>query len=128
MPDAPTAPSAAPAAPPPVMPFPPLSGPAITYRFSQALENWGSYRVSGFTERSSFVLYENGAFYLHYDDFPDRLAGRYEQDGGQISFYFTGRSNTPGAAGTLKGNLLEIRFSEIMQHSDFESAVYERVE
>jgi hypothetical protein len=28
--------------------------------------------------------------------------------------------------GTLKGDLLEVRYSEMMQHSDFENAVYRR--
>lgn len=127
----PTAPSPTSVAPPPpvsVTPFPPLTGAATTYSFSEALENWGSSRVSGFTERSAFVLYETGGFYLQYEAFAHQYRGRYDQDGGQISFYFSERSNTPGAVGTLKGNLLEIRYSEIMQHSDFENAVYRRVE
>jgi len=128
-PTAPTAPS--PIAPPPpvtVTPFPPLSGAATTYRFSEPLENWGSSRVSGFTERSSFVLYETGGCYLLYEDFPNRLRGRYGQDAGRIAFYFSEQSNTPDAIGTLKGDLLEIRYSEIMLHSDYENAVYKRVE
>jgi hypothetical protein len=61
----PTAPSPSPAPPPvTVTPFSPLSGATTTYSFSGALENFGSYRVSGFTEDSSFVLYETGGFYL----------------------------------------------------------------
>jgi hypothetical protein len=36
-----------------------------------------------------------------------------------IIFYFNDRSSLPDATGTLKDDLLEIRFSEIMQHSDF---------
>lgn len=128
-PTAPTAPS--PIAPPPpvtVTPFPPLSGAATTYRFSGPLENWGSSRVSGFTERSSFVLYETGGCYLLYEDFPNRLLGRYLQDAGRITFYFSEQSHTPDAIGTVKGDLLEIRYSEIMLHSDYENAVYKRVE
>jgi len=123
----PTAPSPSPAAPPPVnvTPFPPLSGATTTYNFSDVL---GNYRVSGFTAGSSFVLYETGGFYLQYEAFAHRYRGRYEQDDGQITFYFSERSNTADAIGTLKGNLLEVRYSEIMQHSDFENAVYHRVE
>lgn len=131
MPGAPTAPSASPAPPPPVTvtPFPPLSGAATTYRFSEPLENFGRYRVSGVTEGSSFVLFESGGCYLQYEAFADRpYRGRYEQDGGRITFYFSERSNAGDAIGTLKSNLLEIRYSEIMQHSDFENAVYKRVE
>lgn len=127
----PTAPSPSPAAPPPpvtVTPLPPLSGATTTYSFSAALENFGSYRVSGFTEGSSFVLYETGGFYLQYEAFAHRYRGRYEQDDGHINFYFSERSNTADAIGTLKGHLLEIRYSETMQHSDFENAVYQRIE
>lgn len=131
MPSTPTAPSPTVAAPPPpvsVTPLPPLSGAATTYSFSEALENWGSYRVSGFTERSAFVLYETGGFYLQYEAFPTQSRGRYEQSDGHINFYFSGRGNTVDAIGTLKGDRLEIRYSERMQHSDFENAVYRRVE
>jgi hypothetical protein len=30
----------------------------------------------------------------------------------------------PFATGTLKGDLLEVRYGDSMQHSDFENAVY----
>jgi len=127
----PSAPSPTPtAAPPPVVvtPFPPLSGATTTYRFSEPLENFGSYRVRGFTEGSSFVLYESGSFYLQYEAVAGRYRGRYEQDDGQITFYFSERSHAPDAIGTLKGQRLAIHFSEIMQHSDFENALYKQVE
>ena len=127
IPVAPTAPSPSPAAPLPpvtVTPLPPLIGAATTYSFKEALE----YRVSGFTERSSFVLYETGGFYLQYEAFANQLRGRYEQDDGRITFYFGEQSNPAGAIGILRGNLLEIRYSERLQHSDFENAVYQRVE
>ena len=124
----PTAPSPSPAAPPPpvnVTPFPPQSGATTTYSFSDVLEN---DRVSGFTTASSFVLYETGAFYLQYEAFAYRYRGRYEREDRQITFYFSERSHTADATGTLKGNLLEVRYSEIMQQSDFENAVYQRVD
>ena len=91
-------------------------------------ENVGSFRVSVLTEGSSFVLSETGAFYLQYEAFPQRAWGRYEREDGRIAFYFSERSKAADAIGTIKANLLEVRYSEIMQHSDFENAVYERVE
>jgi hypothetical protein len=128
----PTAPSPMPEPPPPPpvseTPLPPLTGATTTYTFSEPLDNFGSYRVSPATTRSSFVLFETGSFYLQYEAFPQLAVGRYEQADGRISFYFSARSQTAGAIGTLKGNLLEIRYSEMMQHSDFENAVYRRVE
>ena len=32
------------------------------------------------------------------------------------------------ATGILQGDLLEVRYSDIMQHSDFENAVYRRLQ
>ena len=46
----------------------------------------------------------------------------------RVTFYFGPDDNSPDASGILKGNLLEVRFSDMMQHSDFENAVYRRVE
>jgi hypothetical protein len=122
-------PTTAPSPPPvTVTPLPPLSGATTTYSFSEPLENFGSYRAHGFTEGSSFVLYETGGFYLQYEAFAHRYRGRYEQEDGRINFYFSERSSTADAIGTLKGQLLAIRFSEIMQHSDFENALYKHAE
>lgn len=131
----PTAPSPAPplsVAPPPppanVTPFPPLSGAATAYRFSEPLEDGGVIRVRAFTERSSFVLYESGGCYLQYDDPPWRLRGRYEREQEQIRFYFSESSAGVDATGIVRGDFLEVRYSLIMQHSDFENAVYRHVE
>ena len=103
-----------------------LTGPATTYSFNAPLD----YRVRSFTERSSFVLHEDGGFYLRYESFTHVYQGRYEHDDGKISFYFgwDQRSATPDAVGFLKDNLLEVRYREIMQHADFENAVYHRVD
>lgn len=127
VPDTPTAPSTMSPTPVPppvtVTPLPPLIGASTTYRFSEPLENWGSRRVSGYTERSAFVLYESGGFYAEYDGY--RYLGRYERDAGRIAFYFDERSTSAGAIGTIEGTRLEIRYSDMMQHSDFENAAYE---
>jgi len=128
----PTAPSPSSAAAPPppvtVTPLPPLSGATITYSFSEPLDNFGYHRVREFTEGSSFVLHETGGFYLQFKAFAHRYRGRYEQDNRRIAFYFSEQSDRPDAIGSLRGHLLEVRYSEIMQHSDFENAVYQRVE
>jgi len=128
-----TAPSPRPASQLPVVerplpPLPPLTGAAITYAFSGALENFGVSRVSRLTEGSSFVLYESGGFSLQFEAFPQQGRGRYERDDGQIRFYFSEHGTAVDAIGTLRGNLMEVRYSESMQHSDFENAIYQTVE
>ena len=110
-----------PAAPRP--PAPPLSGPSITYEFSAPLD----YPVREFTRASTFVLYENGAF-----SFLGSYTGSYQQEDGRIIFDFgadgsQSQTGEPDANGTLEGDLLTVRYSLLMQHSDFENAVYRRL-
>lgn len=104
-------------------PLPPLSGAATTYRFSEPLD----YPVRDYTERSSIVLYESGGCYLQYDSLPGQLRGRCEHAEAEIRFYFSERTSAPDATGLVRGDVLEMRFSLQMQHSDFENAVYRRV-
>ena len=127
--DRPTAPSAVPSQPttvPPTQPPQPLpSGePLATYVFSGPLE----YAVRGFTTGSQYMLYDNGVFGLRYDAFSHLYLGTYRQENATITFRFDGgwTGDRGIAAGTLKGDLLEVRYSDIMQHSDFENAVYRR--
>ena len=96
---------------------PPLIGPSTTYVFSGPLD----YRVSHFTETSKYVLYDNGAFQLQY--LIGTLTGAYERENDRISFRFAAGGD---AKGTLKSDVLEVRYSERMQHSDFENAAYKR--
>jgi hypothetical protein len=96
---------------------PPLNGPSKTYVFSGQLD----YPVSHFTETSKYVLYDNGAFQLQYLN--GQLTGAYERENDRISFRFAGGGD---ANGTLNSGALEVRYSERMQHSDFENAVYKR--
>ena len=118
-------PSAAVSPPPAAQPtpFPPLSGAATTYRFSEPLD----YPVQDYTQRSSIVLYESGGCSLQYDSLPGQLRGRYEQGEAGIRFYFSERTYPPDATGLVRGDVLEMRFSLNMQMSDFENAVYRRV-
>jgi hypothetical protein len=111
-----------------------LEGPARTFIFEAEL----SYRVSDFTRQSRFVLYDNGACVLQYPPSissiygEGRLPGAYREADGVIMFLFqssSGRSIDEAwedATGTLNGDVLEIRYIEQMQHSDFENAVYRR--
>jgi hypothetical protein len=126
----PTAPSPNPAPPQapavPSPPVPPLTGAATTYVFSEPLDNFSVVGVRPYTEGSSFVLYESGGFYLAYKAFAHQYRGGYEQEDGRITFYFSGDARS-SAIGTVKGDRLEIRYNDIMQHSDFENAVYRRV-
>jgi hypothetical protein len=117
----PTAPSAVSAPPTTTQPPQPLpSGePVATYVFSGPLD----YAIRGFTTGSQYLLYDNGVFGLRYDAFAHVYLGRYRQDNATITFLFDGAGI---ATGTLKGDLLEVRYSDIMEHSDFENAVYRR--
>jgi hypothetical protein len=100
--------------------LPPVSGPADVYVFSGNL----SYPVVGYTTTSRYVLYENGAFALQYASL-GAYVGTYRQESGLISFVFAGDARWT-ATGTLNGESLEVRYNLIMEHSDFENAVYRR--
>jgi hypothetical protein len=105
------------------MDFPPLSGPSRTFIFSRE----ESYPVRDFTKQSRFVLYDNGAFALQYPDFS--YPGAYRDDNGTIMFLFEFQGRSVGeqwddAIGVLKGDSLTIQYDLLMQHSDFENAVY----
>jgi len=127
----PTAPSAVPAPPTTAEPTPqppqphPSGEPVATYSFSGPLD----YPSRGFTTGSQYLLYDNGVFGLRYDAFAHVYLGTYRQDNDTITFRFDGSWtwDRGDATGTLKGDLLEVRYSDIMQHSDFENAVYRRL-
>jgi hypothetical protein len=80
------------------------------------------------------VLYNNSAFSLRYESLGEGLyAGSYQQEAGRIIFDFgadgqRSQGGQPEAIATLDGDLLKVRYSDQMQHSDFENAVYRRIE
>jgi hypothetical protein len=128
----PTAPSAI-SAPPNTAPptstqppqrLPPTGDPVATYVFSGPID----YNVRGFTTGSQYLLYDNGVFGLRYEALALVYLGTYEAENDTITFRFDGAWTLDRgiAIGTLKGDLLEIRYSDIMEHSDFENAVYRR--
>ena len=126
-------PPALPTAPTPPQPpsGPPLSGPSTPYYFSAPIDR----AVSSYTQRSTFVLYNNGAFSFQYEAFAGvAYTGSYRQEDGSILFDFSadGRGSVlggPDARGTLNGDLLEVRYSfEMRVGADFEDAVYQRTE
>ena len=100
-----------------------LSGPSRTFVFDREL----SYRVSDYTKKSRFVLYDNGAFVLQ---FPSLGEGGYRggyQDANGVITVRVGRLERGGpwgATGTLKGDSLTVQYNQIMQMTDFEDAVY----
>jgi hypothetical protein len=109
--------------PPPATVFPPLAGPSRTFTFDREL----SYRVSDYTRNSRFVLYDNGAFVLQYPSLGEGgYSGGYKDVNGVITFEWEGWSVAGpwGATGTLKGDSLTVQYNEIMQHTDFEAALY----
>ena len=141
----PTGPSAVPespmtALPNPQPPQPPPSGePVLIYVFDRPLD----YAVSGFTVGSGYLLYDNGVFGLRYEAFPHVYLGTYRHDDATITLRFDNAWTweagamclsesrptsglCPFAVGTLNGDLLEVRYGDSMQHSDFENAVYRR--
>ena len=141
----PTAPSTVTTPPtltPPPTPPPqqlPVGEPVATYVFRGPLD----YAVRGFTTGSQYLLYDRGVFGLRYDAFPHVYLGTYRQDNPTITFRFDDawtwdqgwsclsdsrptRGLCPFAKGTLKGDLLEVRYGDSMQHSDFENTVYRR--
>ena len=121
----PTAPSRVAARPiitqPPAPPPQPVGQPVATYVFSGPLD----YPVSDVTTGSQYLLYENGVFGLRYDAFAHVYLGTYRQNDTTIGFSFDGHE---GATGTFQGDRLAIVYTELMQHSDFENAVYRRSE
>jgi hypothetical protein len=114
------------AIPPARMSFPPLSGPSRTFTFDREM----AYAVRDFTRLSRVVLYDNGAFGLQYPSIAHVYRGAYRNANGVLMFLFdwsAGRSvDEPwvDATGILQGNSLTLQFDDIMQHSDFENAVY----
>jgi hypothetical protein len=99
--------------------LPPLSGPSRTFVFDREL----SFRVVDYTKNSRFVLYDNGAFALHYVTLGDfKYHGRYTEANSVVTFDFGGAPD--GANGTLEGNSLTVRYSLNMKMADFEDAVY----
>lgn len=118
-------PALTPPAPTPATEFPPLSGPSQTFVFDSEL----SYRVSDYTKKSRFVLYDSGAFVLQYSSLGEGgYRGGYNGANGVIAFEWQGWSAAGpwGATGTLKGDSLTVRYNLIMQMDDFEDAVYVR--
>jgi hypothetical protein len=99
----------------------PSAFPVAIYRYSSPLDYASSFQTIG----SRYLLYPDGVFGLQYDAFAHVSMGTYRQDGTTITFRF---DDFGIATGTLNGDLLEVRYSEIMQHSDFENAVYRRSE
>ena len=102
----------------PYEPLRPLTGPSTTYVFSGPLLR----PVTEWTAGTSYVVYENGAFVLSYGDGPP-MVGTYKRENEHLLFDFDGLRT---ATGTLRGELLEVRYGELMQHSDFEDGMYKR--
>ena len=121
----------------PLITFPPLSGPSrsfafdgeLTYQLRLATLSWW-LDVMDFTRNSRFVLYDNGAFVLQYlGEGAYGYRGQFQDANGVLMFLFEGEGRSVGdawddATGTLKGDSLKVQYDEIMQHADFEDAVY----
>ena len=67
-------------------------------------------------------MYENGAVVLAYDD-GFQYVGQYRRETERLLFVF---HDSGSATGTVREDLLEVRYDDRMQQSDFEDAVYKR--
>ena len=111
-----------PAPPPPALTVPPLEGPANLYVFSHPLE----HPVQDYTTNSTYLLYETGAFALQYRRSRARSWAR--TSGKRTGSSSVLRRYPVGCLGTINGDSLEVRYNDIMVHSDFENAVYTRAQ
>ena len=116
----PTPTSVVPAEPPPRTE---LSGPSRTYVYADQIPQ----KVSPYTLKSRFVLYDNGAFVLEYPSLFDRgYRGKYTITNGEITFQWDDWSSAGAweATGLLNGTTLKVEYGLIMWLTDFEDAVY----
>jgi hypothetical protein len=115
--DRPTAPSTPP--PPAIQPrrggeWPPLSGSATIYHAVSAAAG------------TRYVLYENGAFSLQFGLLGGSSMLAFIGRRPSVSASFSPATSGGPPIGTLKGDLLEVRHNDIMEHSDFVNGVYQR--
>ena len=128
-PTAPT-PTTASVPPPPVLtapPFPAVTKPARIYL---AAKDPSHVDYHGGTIKVRYVLYDDLAFALQYTsarfgnfEYP----GTYVERDGEVLFNFGSAMERFGATATITDQLLTVTYSAIMQQSDFEDAVFERV-
>jgi len=119
--DRPTAPSPIPAVTI-QSPIAQLPAGSVQYLFNGPV----SYEVRDYTAMSSYVL-NHGTFSLRYGLSGREYVGTYRQEGSRISFVFAADGRWD-AVGKLDGDSLEVRYNLIMELSDFENAVYRRVQ
>ena len=112
-----------PAPPPPAVTVPPREGPSNLYVFSHPLE----YPVKVYTTNSTYVLCETGAFALQYWTVGRPHVGTYQREKNRILFSFAWDLRW-NVVGTINGDSLEVRYNDIMVHTDFENAVYTRAQ
>jgi hypothetical protein len=114
-----------PTSPSRISPSPPLSGPSRTFILS---DSELGYPVGDFTQHPYFVLYDNGAFALHYPRGHfgvGTVPGQYRETNGVILFMFHGFTvDEVDATGTLRGDSLAVEYTDTMKQSDFQNAVY----
>ena len=80
------------------------------------------------TEKSLFVLYDNGAFSLDYLNLSGRpYRGSYTEENGLLNFTWEGCCRW-GATGRLEDDSLKVQYNAMMQMADFEDAVYTRTQ
>ena len=101
----------------------PVPAGATAYDFARQLDY-----VSGYTERSRFLFFDDGRFMLEYP--PGPYKGTYTRVNDLVTFAWEGSKNPAvpwGATGRFSGSELTITYNVYMMHSGFEDAVYQRV-
>jgi hypothetical protein len=103
--------------------FPPVTRPAQVYGVPVALE----YPLTRITQRSRFVLYDDGGFVLQFVNDNGSVfeyAGTYRQVAANTIAFAFSADPSDAAVGTLQDRALTIRYDLHMRMADFEDALY----
>jgi hypothetical protein len=112
-------------APTPTPIVPGLGAHAGTYVFMDT-----GVKVASWTQRSRFVLGDDGRFALQYEGIAEyRGTYSYSDATGTLTFEWEGWSTAGpwGATASVRDDVLTVSFNVVMQLSDFENARYRRV-
>jgi hypothetical protein len=82
------------------------------------------FPASDYTKQSRYILYDDGAFVMHFEGHSDTAGGDgvYTETNGAVTFVWASGAWT--ATGSLGGDLLTVRYNAVAQGADFEDVVY----
>lgn len=102
---------------------PTFTGPYRVFNFAAP----AGHPVGRFTQKSRYVLYDDGAFFLEFFEYwsPSRFySGVYQENEGTINFDWRGRVGDWAATGVEANGRLTVKYNWEMGMIDFEDAVY----